>query len=155
MPAMLITFGSEHPAAQMTIGQCTEIFTIVLLSILAGRYRMWVLMSASMLLGVVRFALLALSGATGSLPIIWLGIALHGPIFTLMIIAGRIFIDSKVPSRLRGQSQALYSLLTMNVAGILGSLFCETVYQHTVLSPFESWVGLWSVMTVSAMIPLI
>ena len=154
VPTMLIAFGSEHPTAQMTIGQSTEIFAMLLLSTLAGYYRMRSLMIVSMLMGLARFALLALSGATGLLPIIWLGIALHGPIYTFMTIAGRIFIDQRVSSGIRGQAQALYSLLTMYVAGILGSFFCESVYQHTVLGASESWMGLWIAMAVFTLIPL-
>ena len=95
------------------------------------------------------------AGETGLLPIIWLGIALHGPIYTFMIVAGRIFVDRRVSSKLRGQAQALYSLLTINVAGILGSFFFEIVYQRTVAMPSENWAGLWIAMAVFAMIPLI
>lgn len=153
--AMLLAFGSEHPAAQMTIGQGTEVFAMLLLSTLAGHYRIRLLIIVSMLMGITRFVLLALAGATGLLPIIWLGIALHGPIYAFMFIAGRIFIDRQVSSELRGQAQALYSLLTINVAGILGSVFFEIVYQRTVAMPSENWAGLWIVMAVFAMIPLI
>ena len=106
-------------------------------------------------MGVSRFGLLALSGATGLLPIIWLGIALHGPIYTFMTVAGRIFIDRNISSKLRGQAQALYSLMTINVAGILGSIFCEIVYRHTVAAPSENWAGFWIAMAVFAMIPLL
>jgi MFS family permease len=155
VPAMLVAFGSEHPAAQMTIGQCTEVFAMLILSVLAGRYRIRLLMIASMLLGVTRFVLLALSGATGLLPIIWLGIALHGPIYTFMTIAGRIFIDRQVPSALRGQAQALYSLLTMNVAGILGSFFCELVYRRTTATTANDWFGFWIAMALFATTALI
>ena len=153
-PEMLISFGSQYPAAQMTLGQATEIVAMLSLSILAGRYRIQSLMILSMLMGLARFMLLALSGATGLLPIIWLGIALHGPIYVFMNISGRIFIDRNTPPGLRGQAQALHSLLTINLAGILGSLFCEQVYRHTVLVSPESWSELWGVMAVFALIPL-
>lgn len=153
--AMLLAFGSEHPAAQMTIGQATEVVSMLLLSILAGYYRMRVLVIISMLMGITRFLLLALSGVTGLLPIIWLGIALHGPIYTFMTVAGRIFIDLRVFSKLRGQAQALYSLMTINVAGILGSILFEVVYRRTVATPAENWAGLWIFMAAFAIIPFI
>lgn len=153
--AMLLAFGSEHPAAQMTIGQGAEVFAMLLLSTFAGRYRIRLLIIASMLMGITRFVLLALAGTSGLLPVIWLGIALHGPIYAFMFVAGRIFLDREVLPKLRGQAQALYSLLTINVAGILGSLFFEIVYQRTVAMPSESWTGLWIAMAVFAMIPLI
>ncbi len=155
VPEMLITFGSKHPAAQMTIGQVTEIFAMLSLSILAGRYRIRFLMIVSMLLGFSRFVFFALSGATGLLPMIWLGISLHGPIYVFMTISGRIFIDRSVSLGVRGQAQALHSLLTINLAGILGSLFCELVYRRTVLKSPEGWTVLWAAMAVFTLIPLI
>lgn len=154
-PTMLKTFGSTHPTGQMTIGQGAEVFAILLLSILAGRYKMRWLLVLSMALGVVRFALLALAGATGLLPIIWLGIALHGPIYTCMTIAGRIFIDRRVSSTMRGQAQALYSLLVMSIAGIFGSFFCEWMYQRSVISNAGNWSSFWLTMMFFAIIPLL
>ena len=153
--AMLLAFGSEHPAAQMTIGQGTEVFAMLLLSTLAGHYRIRLLIIVSMLMGVARFALLALAGKTGALPIIWLGIALHGPIYAFMVVAGRIFIDQRVSFKMRGQAQALYGLMTINVAGILGSLLFEVVYRCTVATPYENWTIFWAAMAFFATIPLI
>lgn len=155
VPVMLKEFGSSHPAAQMTIGQGAEVLAILLLSIFAGRYQMRWLLMLSMVFGVARFALLALAGATGLLPVIWLGIALHGPIYTCMTIAGRIFIDRRVSLMLRGQAQALYSLLVMSIAGIIGSFFCEWMYRYSVISGSNNWVGFWLLMTAFAIIPLI
>ncbi len=155
VPEMLLAFGSKHPAAQMTIGQGVEIVAMLLLCVLAGHYRMRLLILASMLMGVARFALLALSGATGLLPIILLGIALHGPIYAFMFVIGRVFINDRVPVKLSGQAQALYSLLTINVAGILGSFFYELVYYKTVAVSSENWIYLWITMTCFAMIALI
>lgn len=154
VPKMLTDFGSNHPAAQMTIGQATEIFAMLFLSILAGKYRIRSLMVASMLMGLARFTFFALSGITGLLPVIWLGIALHGPIYTFMTIAGRIFIDQRVSYKLRGQAQALYTLLTLNIAGILGGLFSEVTYRFTVMEPSRGWTSLWVVMTVFSIAPL-
>ena len=154
-PLMLKAFGSEYPTGQMTIGQFMELFAMLLLSMIAGRYRIRSLLILSMLFGVARFLLFALSGAIGSLPVIWLGIALHGPIYTFMTVSGRIFVDRRVPARIRGQAQALYSLLTINIAGILGSFCCEIVYQNTLSTTDNDWVGFWLIMAGFAVIPLI
>ena len=39
VPTMLMAFGSEHPTVQMTIGQWTELVAMLLLSVVAQRYR--------------------------------------------------------------------------------------------------------------------
>lgn len=155
VPTMLNVFGSAHPTVQMTIGQGAEVFAMLLLSLFVGRYRMrWMLM-VSMTLGVLRFAVFAWAGTNGLLPIIWLGIALHGPIYTCMTVTGRIFVDRRVDPALRGQAQALYSLLVISVASIIGSFFCEIIYQNTVTEDLYSWTGFWLILTAFTILPLV
>ena len=56
---------------------------------------------------------------------------------------------------MRGQAQGLYGLMTINVAGILGSLLFEVVYRCTVATPYENWTIFWAAMAFFATIPLI
>lgn len=155
VPIMLKVFGSESPTVQMTLGQCSEVFAMLLLSFFAGRYRMRWMLVLSMTLGVVRFALFALAGTTGLLPIIWLGIALHGPIYTCMTVTGRIFVDRRVDSKLRGQAQALYHLMVMSVAGFVGAFVCNWLFEAQVNSELESWAGYWWLLAGLACVPLV
>ncbi|MFO8028061.1 MAG: hypothetical protein R6U56_10390, partial [Opitutales bacterium] len=87
----------------------------------AGRFRIRWFVIVGMSLGVLRFLLFALAGEVGVLAIIWLGIALHGPIYTFSMVAGRIFLDKRVPDTMRGQAQALFQFLVGSVAGITGA----------------------------------
>ena len=123
-------------------------------SLVAGRFRIRWFLIVGMVLGITRFALFALAGDLGLLAVIWLGIALHGPIYTFTMVAGRIFLDKRVPDTMRGQAQALYQLLVGSVAGIVGSFFCETVYQRQVTDELSSWSGFWWVLAAFALIPL-
>ena len=154
VPTMLMEFGSLHPTAQMTLGQVVEIGSMLFLSLVAGRFRIRWFLIVGMVLGITRFALFALAGDLGLLAVIWLGIALHGPIYTFTMVAGRIFLDKRVPDTMRGQAQALYQLLVGSVAGIVGSFFCETVYQRQVTDELSSWSGFWWVLAAFALIPL-
>mgnify|MGYP001581661942 CR=1 FL=1 len=155
VPTMLKAFGSQSPTAQMTLGQCSEVLAMLFLSLVAGRLRIRWLLIVAMLLGVLRFGLFALAGELGALQVIWLGIALHGPIYAFMAVTGRIFLDQRVPGTMRGQAQALYHLLVASVAGVLGAFFCELLYQMQVSAPPESWRLYWSVLAVFAMLPLV
>lgn len=154
VPTMLKDFGSVHPAAQMTMGQAVEIASLLFISFVAGRFRIRWFLIAGMLLGVTRFALFALAGELGVLAVIWLGIGLHGPIYTFVTVTGRIFLDKRVPDTMRGQAQALYQLLVGSIAGIVGSFFCETVYQYQVTDELSSWTGFWWILAAFAMLPL-
>tara|TARA_B110000093_G_scaffold121448_1_gene130154 strand:- start:1994 stop:3211 length:1218 start_codon:yes stop_codon:yes gene_type:complete len=154
VPTMLMEFGSLHPTAQMTLGQVVEIGSMLFLSLVAGRFRIRWFLIVGMVLGITRFALFALAGDLGLLAVIWLGIALHGPIYTFTMVAGRIFLDKRVPDTMRGQAQALYQLLVGSVAGVVGSFFCETVYQSQVTDELSSWSSFWLVLAAFALIPL-
>lgn len=154
VPTMLKEFGSLHPTAQMTLGQVVEIGSMLFLSMVAGRFRIRWFLIVGMVLGLARFALFALAGDLGLLAVIWLGIALHGPIYTFTMVAGRIFLDKRVPDTMRGQAQALYQLLVGSVAGVVGSFFCETVYQRHVTDELSSWSGFWWVLAAFTLIPL-
>ena len=151
---MLMEFGSLYPTAQMTLGQVVEIGSMLFLSLVAGRFRIRWFLIVGMVLGITRFALFALAGDLGLLAVIWLGIALHGPIYTFTMVAGRIFLDKRVPDTMRGQAQALYQLLSMGLAGIVGSFFCEVVYQDQVTDELSSWTNFWWVLAAFTLIPL-
>ena len=154
VPIMLMEFGSLYPTAQMTLGQVVEIGSMLFLSMVAGRFRIRWFLIVGMVLGLARFALFALAGDLGLLALIWLGIALHGPIYTFTMVAGRIFLDKRVPDTMRGQAQALYQLLVGSVAGIVGSFFCEVVYQQHVTEKLSSWSVFWWALAGFTLIPL-
>jgi len=153
-PLMLKEFGSSYPTAQMTIGQGVEIFTMLFLSAVAGRFKIRWFLIIGFALGLTRFALFALAGELGIIAVIWFGIALHGPIFSFTIVAGRLFLDKRVPHTMRGQAQALYQLLVFSVAGILGSFLCAWLYEIHVHGAEHSWTTYWLILSASVLIPL-
>jgi MFS family permease len=155
VPMMLKEFGSLHPTAQMTMGQAVEVAAMLFLSFVAGRFRIRWFLIVGLSLGVLRFALFALAGELGVLAVIWLGIGLHGPIYTFMVVAGRLFLDKRVPDTMRGQAQALYQLLVGSVAGIIGAFFCGWLYQSQVSAASQNWTLYWSVLAGMALVPLI
>jgi|FLOH01.1.fsa_nt_gi MFS family permease len=155
VPTMLKQFGSLHPTAEMTMGQIVEIGAMLFLSFVAGRFRIRWFLIVGMVLGLTRFALFALAGEFSLLVLIWLGIALHGPIYTFMTVAGRIFLDKRVPNTMRGQAQALYQLLIGSVAGIVGAFCCEWLYQVQVGEFQQSWSLYWWVLAVFTLVPLV
>jgi hypothetical protein len=109
---------------------------------------------AGLILGILRFALFALAGELGTLSVIWLGIALHGPIYTYLYVTGRMFLDKRVPDTMRGQAQALFQLLIGSVAGIVGAFSCEWLYQGTVSGGAENWTLFWLTLAVVSAVPL-
>ncbi|MGC6424292.1 MAG: MFS transporter [Lentimonas sp.] len=154
VPIMLKAFGSESPTASMTIGQFVEVLAMLFLSIVAGRFRVRWFLIAGFLLGLLRFSFFALAGHFDWIALIWLGIALQGPVFTFTNVAARLFLDKRVPQTMRGQAQALYQLLTYSSAGIIGAFACGGLFEHFVTDSTQSWSSLWWILTASILAPL-
>ncbi|MGC6454963.1 MAG: MFS transporter [Coraliomargaritaceae bacterium] len=152
-PTMLTVFGSQHPTAQMGLTQATEVGAMLFLSAVAGRFRMRWFLVWGMSFAVLRFGLFAIGAELGTLSLIWVGIALNGMVYTFIAVAGRIYLDKRVPETMRGQAQALHSLLVFNLAAIVGAFVCEWLYQESV-DGRTGWVFFWWVMSGLAAVPL-
>jgi MFS family permease len=153
-PTMLTAFGSEHPTAEMGLGQATELVAMLFLSAVAGRFRVRWFLVWGMSLAVLRYGLFALGAELGTLTILWCGVALHGPVYTFIAVAGRLYLDKRVPETIRGQAQALYSLLVFNVTGIVGAFLCEWLYRGAVIEA-SNWPVFWWVLSGFAALPLV
>jgi len=153
-PTLLAEFGSAYPTAHMSLGQATEVAAMVFLSLVAGRFRMRWFLIWGMSLAVLRFGLFGLGAEMGALTLLFVGVALHGPVYTFMTVAGRIYLDKRVPEELQGQAQALYSLMVFSVAGIIGAFVCEWLYLSEVEGA-SGWLSFWLVLSFLAAVPLV
>jgi len=146
------------PASQMTLGQMTEIGAMLLMSYLGVRARLRVLVMIAMVLAIFRFSLFALAAGNEILALMWLGVALHGPIYTFFSITGQMFVDRRVPNTMRAQAQALLSLMTAfgNIIGPLaiGQLYKITAGKFSTESQQSAWPLFWWILTVVVIVCL-
>ena len=138
-PIQLKELGDPHSAASMTLGQITEIVAMLMLGWLLSVGQLRRVLVAALLLGLARYILFGFSGWNGELSWIWLGIALHGPCYTLFYVTGQVVVDRRVDPAMRSQAQALLGTLVGGVGGLLGSLLCGWYYMGTLGLP-NSWV---------------
>ena len=111
-------------------------------------------MLVGILLALLRFILLAVAGWSGAIVVAWLGIALHGLIYSFMMVAGRMFLDKRVPEVMRGQAQALYQLLVACFAGIVGAFLCGWLYEMQVDGTQTNWTLYWTWLALMTTVPL-
>lgn len=157
--ALMVQGWLPGPSAQMTFGQMTEIVAMLLMSYLGLRARLRVLVMIAMVLAVFRFSLFALAGGHEMLALMWLGVALHGPIYTFFSVTGQMFVDRRVPDTMRAQAQALLSLMGAmgNIIGPLavGQLYKLTAGEFDTSSEHSAWPLFWWVLTVSVILCLV
>ena len=117
------------------------------MAMLFARVRLkWVFLGG-IAFGIVRYGICALNSKG------WLlaGVSLHGFAFTLYFITAQIYLEQRVPARLRARAQALLALMISgfgNLIGYLGNNWwknANTVAGVTHWPMF--WLGLAGVMT--------
>lgn len=121
-PPQLVQLGFQRTTAWMSLGQITEILSMLCLASLFARWRLKWIFTAGLAFGVLRFALCALNQKA------WLlaGITLHGFSFTLIYVTAQIYLNERIEAAWRARAQALLSLMTSgfgNLAGYLGTGF--------------------------------
>jgi MFS family permease len=136
------------PSAQMALGQVTEIGAMLLLSWLGARARVKPFVIISMTLAVIRYGLYAYAGHTGWIYLMWIGVALHGPIFAFFSVTGKVFVNRRVSEDMRGQAQALLALMGGSIGQTAGALSCGLLFRLT--DAGQQWVGwtlFWSILS--------
>ncbi len=108
----------ENVAPLMTIGQWVEIFFLLTLALFLRQFGMkWVLIVGMAAWGV-RYAIFA---AKPPLPLIILGIALHGICFDFFFAAGMIHTEDIAAADIKASAQSLFGVLTYGLGMWLGT----------------------------------
>lgn len=140
--------GVKHVTVMMSIGQITEILTMVSLSYVLNRARLkWVFLTG-IGFGVLRYALFTLD----VVPAMVAGIFVHGLCFTLFFITAQLYLEQRVPAEMRARAQALLTLMMSGIGNLFGTLgtgwwrmACK-VDGHTDWPTF--WAGMMGITTV-------
>ena len=150
-PTHLRQLGLERTAAWMTLGQITEVVTLVGLSSLLGRWRLKWILGAGLGFGLLRYGLCALDGKGWVLA----GLTLHGFAFTLFFITAQIYFDQRVAPEWRARAQALFTLTVSGVGNLIGYLGTGWWFRMTQRSGGANWPLFWGGLTVAVALVLI
>ena len=145
----------KNPSFEMSFGQISEIFFMLLIPLLFHRLGVKWMLFLGMLAWLARFTLFASASLTGSFWIIMLGIAIHGICYDFFFVTGQIYIDKETSPEIRGQVQGLLVLLTQGVGFLIGTQLSGAFFnQHAIegiMSP-ENWKSLWTIFAIATAI---
>lgn len=141
-------FGSVHvePAAIQTLGQVVEMATMLMLPFLIRHLGIKRVMVIGMLGWIGRFLFWAFGfvGDQGIVPLIVLGILMHGVSYDFFFISGQIWLDKRFPPDARGRAQAFYWFVLSGVGVVLGSNVAGLIYARYTISPTDHrWTEIW------------
>jgi nucleoside transporter len=151
----------ENVGPLMTIGQWVEIIFMFTLGWFLKEFGMKWVLALGMAAWGIRYALFA---ARGPMPLIILGIALHGVCFDFFFAAGFIYVEKTAPPDIQASGQALFGVLTYGLGMWLGTeasgwlnegLTKEVPDPQTGKSiRVTNWTAFWLVPSISVLICL-
>jgi MFS family permease len=108
----------------MTIGQMSEILVLAALPFLVKAFPKKTILAVGIVAYAVRMAIFAYFP---SLPMVLVGVALHGICFGCFIAVAFMVVDEWTTSDIRATAQNLFNLVIVGVGIIVGSLFATSV----------------------------
>lgn len=111
----------------MTIGQMAEIGVLALMPIALKKFSRKTLLAAGMLAYALRMAIFAFGPGLASqagfsvIPLLMLGVALHGFCFGCFIFVSFVVVDELTTKDVRASAQSLFALVIFGIGIIVGS----------------------------------
>jgi MFS family permease len=143
-PVHLQQLGFQRTSAWMSLGQITEITSMLGLAALLARLRLKWIFAVGLSVGGLRYLMCGLDQKA------WLlaGVTIHGLSFTLVFITTQIYLNERIETAWRARAQALMSLLNGGFGNLLGYVgaglwfqACSSPNGHT------RWPLFWNVLS--------
>jgi nucleoside transporter len=139
--------GVQNAAGKMTGGQVSELLCMVLLPWFFRRLGVKYMLAAGISAWALRYVFFALGGVD-RMPLLWLGIVLHGICYDFFFVTGQIYIDRKASLALRAAAQGLITFITYGAGMFVGSWLSGAVVEHYTIATSggavtHDWKSIW------------
>ena len=152
--------GMQNAAGKMTMGQMSELLFMVTLPWFFRRVGVKYTLMLGMFAWVVRYICFG-AGNTGSLvPLLYLGIVLHGICYDFFFVTGQVYVDQKAPPALRAVAQGLIYFITYGIGMFVGSWICGGIVDRYAKSLpsgglLHDWRSIWMVPAIASAVVLL
>jgi hypothetical protein len=142
----LIDAGMKNVTSNMTFGQFSEAFFILLIPFFFRKLGVKWMITLGMIAWTLRFLCFGYGDAGPNLWMFFAGIILHGVCFDFFFVTGQIYTDSKAGLRIQSSAQGMITMATYGIGMWIGTKLSGIVkdYYTTIHSVVE-WKKVWMV----------
>ena len=147
--------GMENATSNMTFGQFSEAFFILLIPFFFRRLGVKWMIAIGMLAWMLRFVLFGYGDADARLWMLFAGIILHGVCFDFFFVTGQIYTDNKAGLSIQSQAQGMITMATYGIGMWIGTLLSGYVKEMYTVNNVVDWKAVWMVPAVIAVVVLL
>jgi len=154
----LIDSGMKNVTSNMTLGQISEAFFILLIPFFFRRLGVKRMIALGMIAWCIRFLFFAYGNAGTLEWMLFAGIILHGVCFDFFFVTGQIYTDSKAGIAIQSSAQGMITMATYGIGMWIGTMFSGRVKDYfTGPGPdhLTRWNNLWIVPAGIALVVLL
>jgi nucleoside transporter len=137
--------GMKSVTSNMTLGQFSEAFFILLIPFFFRRLGVKWMIAIGMIAWTIRFVLFGYGDAGPNLWMLFAGIILHGVCFDFFFVTGQIYTDSKAEVKIQSSAQGLITMATYGVGMFIGTLLSGYVKDYYTVEQIVNWKSIWLV----------
>jgi len=136
--------GMKNVTSNMTLGQISEAFFILLIPFFFRRLGVKWMIALGMVAWALRFLFFAYGDADARLWMLFAGIVLHGVRFDFFFVTGQIYTDSKAGIKIQSQAQGMITMATYGIGMWIGTLLSGYVAKYyTTAGNAYQWKQVW------------
>jgi nucleoside transporter len=137
--------GMENATSNMTLGQFSEAFFILLIPFFFKRLGVKWMIAFGMVAWAIRFLLFGYGNAETGMWMLFAGIILHGICFDFFFVTGQIYTDSKAGLKIQSQAQGMITMATYGIGMWIGTKLSGYVKDHYTANQLVDWKSVWMV----------
>ena len=122
----LAQIDAPYPTALQTVGQMSEVFFMAVMPWFIVRLGVKRMLAVGMLAWVLRYFLFG----SLALPLVVLGLVLHGVCYDFFFVASQIYVDTKADVSQRASAQSFIAFVTLGVGMYVGAFVSGMIYDR-------------------------
>ena len=137
--------GMQHVTSNMTFGQFSEAFFILLIPFFFRKFGVKWMIAVGMIAWSLRFVFFSFGNAGAAEWMLFAGILLHGVCFDFFFVTGQIYTDNKAGEKIQSAAQGMITMATYGIGMWIGSNLSGIVKDYFTVNAIVAWKSIWMV----------